>query len=77
MPLKTMGTLSNPTVSVQSLMRGIELEWSYQSNVPAARGLAGCSSLAMDSGSHLACCAKRHFWDQRDDAAGSQVDIGH
>jgi len=70
MPLKTMGTVANPTVSVQSLMRGIELECSYRSNVPASRGLAGCFSLAMDSGSHLACCAKRHFWDQWDAAAG-------
>jgi hypothetical protein len=32
------GDLVKSTVSVQSLMRGIELEWSYRSNVPAERG---------------------------------------
>ena len=76
MPLKTMGTFANPAVSIQSLMQGIELERSYRSNVPAARGLAGCSSLAMDSDSHLACRAKRHFWNQWDVAAGSQWILG-
>jgi hypothetical protein len=30
----------------------------------------------MDSGSHLACRAKRHFWNQWDDAAGSQWILG-
>jgi hypothetical protein len=56
--------LRNPTVSVQSLMQGIELVWSYRSNVPAARGLAGCFSSSMDSGSHLVSRAKQNFWNQ-------------
>jgi hypothetical protein len=64
MPLNMIGTVADPTVSVQSLMQGIELEWSYRSNVPASRGLAGCSSSSMDLGFHLISCAKQNFWNR-------------
>jgi hypothetical protein len=64
MPLNMIGTVADPMVSVQSLMQGIELVWSYRSNVPAARGLAECLSPSMDSGFHLISRAKQNFWNQ-------------
>jgi hypothetical protein len=54
------GDLVKSTVSVQLLMRGIELEWSYRSNVPAARGVSwvffSCHGLGLPSG--LLCKTK-------------------
>jgi hypothetical protein len=76
MPLKMIGTVADSTVSVQSLMQGIELVWSYRSNVPAARGLAGYSSSSMDLGSHLISRAKQNFWNQWDAAAELQRILG-
>lgn len=42
MPLKKMGTVdtNQSASSLFCFMQGIELEWSYRSNVPAARGVS-------------------------------------